>query len=250
MRAIDISHHTGPVTVEQAEALRDDHRVTRAIVGLQRPAIFRQQLQVLGDAGMELDVYIYLYFRTNVLKRVQTVLEQVAGFSIRRVWLDAEDTTAAMPAFRIAAQLQLAMEAVLDARRSPGIYTARWWWPQYMDGSTEFSGLPLWAAQWDKQETLAGFRPFGGWTMPEMKQFVGDSSEWAGVHADLNVYRAASDAPLEPRDSDEAALRGELRAALAHLDSAEDRQERLAEGITNGRKRIEAAMALLRSDHE
>ncbi|MEE8337548.1 MAG: hypothetical protein V3R95_05765 [Dehalococcoidia bacterium] len=55
-RAIDISVYTGEVTAEQARSLRDGHGVTRAIVGLQNTAIARQQLQVLGDAGLELHV--------------------------------------------------------------------------------------------------------------------------------------------------------------------------------------------------
>lgn len=191
MRAIDISHHTGEITSQQARALRDEHNVTRVVVGLQNTTIARQQMQVLTDAGLELHAYVYLYFGRNVIQQTAQPLAKVTEFPIERVWLDAEDMTSGMKPFRIAAQLLLAEREVNRAGRKPGIYTRRSWWNHYMKEMPTFNHLPLWAAWWNGRADYEGFRFFGGWTELAMKQYAADSME-LGVRADLNVYEPAA----------------------------------------------------------
>jgi len=48
-------------------------------------------------------------------------------------------------------------------------------------------GLPIWYAHYDGVEGFGDFTPFGGWTKPAMKQYLGDKSD-CGYGVDFNWY--------------------------------------------------------------
>ena len=87
--AIDVSHWTGEVTTQQMECLAR-RGVRRVIVCAQRREVARQQLATAVAAGLEVEGYVYLYLRADVTGRVHRALETLAGFPVRRLWLDAE----------------------------------------------------------------------------------------------------------------------------------------------------------------
>jgi hypothetical protein len=60
--------------------------------------------------------------------------------------------------------------------RCLGIYTGNSQWSPIMGGSTQFSKLPLWYAHYDNNPSFSDFKAFGGWTKPNIKQYVGTTT--------------------------------------------------------------------------
>ena len=182
--AVDVSHWSGEITEQQMACLRE-RGVRRVIAGTQRRAIARQQLEAAVAAGLEVEAYVYLYLRANVARRVQAALETVEGLPVRRLWLDAEDTTSGLTPEQMVERLRQARAACGEF--PAGIYTGGWWWRPYTADSRAFADLPLWHARYDDRPTLDGFRPFGGWERPAMKQYA-HNVDRCGVTVDLNWY--------------------------------------------------------------
>jgi GH25 family lysozyme M1 (1,4-beta-N-acetylmuramidase) len=186
--AIDISHWTGEVTAQQMQCLAR-RGVRRVIVGVQRRAVARQQLATAVAAGIEIEAYVYLYLRSDVARRVRAALETLDGFPVRRLWLDAEDTTSGLASAEVVERLRQARDACGDF--PTGIYTGAWWWRPRTGDSSAFSDLPLWVAQYDGRRSLDGVPGFGGWRRPRMKQYAANA-QLCGVHLNLNWYADAT----------------------------------------------------------
>jgi hypothetical protein len=52
---------------------------------------------------------------------------------------------------------------------------------------TGLRNVPLWYAHYDGRDTFADFTPFGGWTKPNMKQYIGDTT-MCGAGVDLSFW--------------------------------------------------------------
>lgn len=52
---------------------------------------------------------------------------------------------------------------------------------------TSASSVPLWYAHYDNQETFSDFSPFGGWSRPNIKQYIGDTTA-CGYGVDISFY--------------------------------------------------------------
>ena len=68
-------------------------------------------------------------------------------------------------------------------------------WTPIMCGDASFSGVPLWYAHWDDKPDFGDFHskgigPFGGWSLPVMKQYKG-STQMCNVNVDLDYRRPA-----------------------------------------------------------
>eukprot|EP00672_Neobodo_designis_P023251 CAMPEP_0174850054 /NCGR_PEP_ID=MMETSP1114-20130205/18855_1 /TAXON_ID=312471 /ORGANISM="Neobodo designis, Strain CCAP 1951/1" /LENGTH=222 /DNA_ID=CAMNT_0016084479 /DNA_START=54 /DNA_END=722 /DNA_ORIENTATION=- len=70
-----------------------------------------------------------------------------------------------------------------------GVYASPYMWSTIMGGCTAGAdhGLPLWYATYDHSPSFAGFREFGGWKHPNMKQYW-DSVGECGINADADWY--------------------------------------------------------------
>lgn len=67
-----------------------------------------------------------------------------------------------------------------------GIYTTKSNWVSIMNNSTKFaSNSSLWYPHYDNRKSFDGFRAFGGWNEPLIKQYIGDVKE-CGVILDRN----------------------------------------------------------------
>lgn len=136
------------------------------------PGVTAQQLAACRDASIQTDLYIYLW-PGDTPSTIQSRLALADGFTIRRLWLDVEESgvTEAQVAWALA-QLD-SFPSKLD---QAGVYTGGWFWPQV--GSTiAFSDRPLWDSNFDGiPDASRGFRPYGGWTSPAVKQYMGTSS--------------------------------------------------------------------------
>jgi len=69
-----------------------------------------------------------------------------------------------------------------------GVYTSSAQWSPIMgSGYTGGKNLPLWYPHWDGSKSFSDFVAFGGWTKPNMKQYLGDQTV-CGVGVDTNWY--------------------------------------------------------------
>jgi GH25 family lysozyme M1 (1,4-beta-N-acetylmuramidase) len=70
-----------------------------------------------------------------------------------------------------------------------GIYASSYMWGQIMGGSDQcnkFMDLPLWYPHYDNVPNFSDFKPFGGWTKPEIKQYKGDINLCGVIELDLD----------------------------------------------------------------
>lgn len=68
-----------------------------------------------------------------------------------------------------------------------GIYTSNSQWSPITGGSSALSSFPLWYPHYDWDPSYSDWVPFGGWSRPAIKQYVGDTYE-CSASIDLNYY--------------------------------------------------------------
>ena len=52
-----------------------------------------------------------------------------------------------------------------------GVYAGKNFWDEYMPSCTAASSLPLWYAAYDGRKSFGDFQPYGGWSLPSIKQY-------------------------------------------------------------------------------
>ncbi|MHB8877476.1 MAG: GH25 family lysozyme [Myxococcaceae bacterium] len=170
VKTVDISVHSGYLSMDDIEQLKADG-VTHVVVGTQDMAVTKQQLSLLVANGFTVDAYIYVY-PGNTEQHVKDDLAALKDFPIGTYWLDLEDPQSAdwADVTRRAVNTFNSVQAGDDNAVQLGIYTSKGFWDSYMGGSTEFSNLPLWQAQWPDDPTSVNesnfleVPPFGGFT--------------------------------------------------------------------------------------
>ena len=221
--ALDISHFTqsvsGDLTPEKIEKLIA-RGVERFIVSIADKDIARAQVAALKPYGFDIQTYRYYYWSTMRQRRDEDVafIAELRhnGVNVQKHWLDHEDTSVRRPVDQNIADIQWMIDAWAGVCYT-GIYTAAWWWRDYMADSDAFKSMPLWFAHWDWEETLDLRIPFGGWTRGEMKQTGGDV--WVeGVWCDTNFYEKAAiiPPPVAPPTPEPTAK----EIALSHIEAA------------------------------
>lgn len=188
--AIDVSHWTRTLTDPDIDCFWDlGYR--HVVVGTQRIPVTREQLEISLRGGMTVDLYVYLYWQESVEEQMQEAVDLIAEFpEIGRVWIDVEEDPAGRSGEEIAAYVQ---ETIDYMEGFPvGIYTGKGFWDTHMDGSEEFSDLPLWYARYDDVASLDTYSPssshaFGGWLSAIGKQFDDHSPATCGRAVDKNV---------------------------------------------------------------
>jgi len=74
---------------------------------------------------------------------------------------------------------------------SVGVYTSSSQWTPIMSRTYDGgSHLPLWYAFYDNRAEHTGFKPFGGWLVPRLKQFS-ENKKLCGITFDENVFQGA-----------------------------------------------------------
>ena len=193
--AIDVSNFTGPIDAARGRALREAG-VQRGVVGTQYPGApypagcAHLQLPALIDAGIAVEAYVYLWFAHDAVAQVRDALDVIGPWRdrIRRLWIDVEDESGGLDVVGRVAAVASAVEAC--GAMPAGIYSAAWYWDAWMGGTSAFSMLPLWAAQYDGRADVE-VRPFGGWTRAAMKQYAEDATIGGVERLDLNWYEEA-----------------------------------------------------------
>lgn len=232
---IDISHFTestsGPLTEEDMAMLKR-RGVERVVVSIYDHAIARRQIETIAPHGIEIQTYRYYYWSTMREARLddERFIAEMRnkGINIQFHWLDHEDTSVRRPV----EQNEADIADMIDwwkGKCSTGIYTGAWWWNDYMAGSTRFSFMPLWFADYDWQETLVLDQPFGGWTKGVMKQTMGDF-DLEGVWCDTDYYEKADPMPPQPpAESHKEKALDYIAAAQAAIEAARIEVEAITE---------------------
>lgn len=68
-----------------------------------------------------------------------------------------------------------------------GIYTSASQWNPIMGGNTDFKSYDLWYPHYDSKDSFSDFSPFGGWSKPAIKQYIGTTSI-CSASVDKNFY--------------------------------------------------------------
>lgn len=194
---VDFSSFGGDLAQSTIQQWKDNG-VTFAVV--QYSNRMPQHLEALKDSGIQTEAYVYLYWGVDPWGqtpqvRTQNALLMMAGYDVKRLWLDAEDTTHPFDA----RQLDACVALCEGAGVATGIYTGRWVWAGAYGNPTGFEHLPLWHAEYlgeapspdlSKQpQDFDAFKPYGGWTKPHTWQFW-NTTTFCGHSVDLNAREA------------------------------------------------------------
>jgi hypothetical protein len=212
LRGIEFSQWGGPLDAGTVECWKS-RGVEFAVV--QYSAESRAQMDVLQQAGIKLEGYIYLYWGVSPWNQTPAQRTRLAlatfGDRITRLWLDAEDSTNPYDEN----QLLECVKVCEDAGMPVGIYTGGWWWKPNTGDSKAFSHLVLWDANYLRTSAdadaefipdLASWKPYGGWTKPEIWQYQGTST-LCGYSVDMNYMFVEAEKKEEIPDMKWVALK-------------------------------------------
>ena len=142
------------------------------------------------SAGLSTDVYIFPCPKcsTSAAAQVNASIANLRSHNVKfnTYWLDIEG-----PQYwstSISTNVQFFKDMVRAAQAQGvkiGVYASKSGWDPIMGTSTAGSQFPLWYAHYDGVAAFSDFTPFGGWTRPYMKQFLGDVT-LCGVGVDEN----------------------------------------------------------------
>jgi len=152
------------------------------------------------DGGAaHVDIYMFPDpSKGNPEGQVTTLLNYLAGYNIHNrgtppgsygmLWFDIEGTQYWQSS---QSENQAFFNGLVSAGRSAGIsmgvYTSKSQWEPIMGNWAGGSSLPLWYAHYDNNPSFSDFSPFGGWSRPSIKQYLGTSSV-CGAGVDKNWY--------------------------------------------------------------
>ena len=208
--ALDISHFTestsGPLTSQQLDDAWDlGVRAFRPNIAKQDVAV--RQIDAIVDYGnttgrvFNIWTYRYYYFGSSLIQADadKAFIQRVRDlkYNIQLHSIDIEDTN---PDITTDQRIQETAQLInkFEGFCSTDLYTAYWYWTQYMGNVIKFSFMPLWFADWDNIPNLEVSPQFGGFTKGHMKQYAGDQY-FAGIWCDLNYYEEAIILPPNPQ---------------------------------------------------
>lgn len=210
--ALDLSNYGGEldgVTVRKWW----DLGIRKVIVGVGRDwALASRQLRAAVAGGMEVEVYVFLYYDEDPKLRLDWVSLAIEGLPVKFMWLDFEDGDTLPGGYSWQSLVVLWIHECMNTAAARwgsgmiGLYTGAWWWRPNTNDTTDFSCWPLWVADYDGVANLE-FDRFGGWDACRMKQFKG-TTDVSGYSVDLNYFREESE------DMDKATEAKLTKAAL------------------------------------
>ena len=142
------------------------------------------------------DGYLFPCFRCgNPADQVSATISAIrgAGTSIGMLWYDIEGSD-----WGTTAENQAFIKSMIDEGKrlgiSAGVY-ANWnSWGSIVGRSYNYAhslGLPNWYPHYDNKKTFSDYESFGGWTKPNMKQYIGNAQS-CGAGVDYNYYPGSS----------------------------------------------------------
>lgn len=182
MLSVDISNYTTPLSLDQVNQWKAQG--VGLVIVQAWPGRVRDQLQVLAQAQMPVDGYVFVY-PGDTPALIQSRLALLNGYTIRRLWLDVEIVGVTLSEVRMALQ---ECDKYPTRLNPTGVYTAYWYWPRYMGNYQGLSDRPLWDAHYDSiADAGKNFVPYGGWSHAAIKQYQGTSTLDGVGNVDLDV---------------------------------------------------------------
>lgn len=142
------------------------------------------------------DIYMFPCRGKSATAQVNELINGMGNSNYGQIWLDVETNPSSgcsWNSFSKASNCQFVTElvnAVKAKGKKPGIYSNYYMWESIMGSAKACPGVanvPLWYAHYDNLAAFSDFKPFGGWTKPNMKQYKGDTVA-CGAGVDLNFY--------------------------------------------------------------
>jgi hypothetical protein len=176
--AIDVSSHQS----RDLRSIIEAHRPTHVVVKLYLPEESisqdhtRAQIVSARAAGCTVGGYVWCYRDLDPRKTVRdaVTLARSSGVSLPILWLDCETYNVNNEVRDPGPDALWLRAAVAEAQAlgvRVGLYTAAWWWREFMDNTREFAELPLWLAEFDNKADIEDVNLFGGWTRASGKQW-------------------------------------------------------------------------------
>ena len=149
------------------------------------------------EAGIPyVDIYMFPCRGKAAATQVSDLVYKMGSSNYGQIWLDIETNpssgcswTQASGASNCQYVTDL-VNAVKSHGKTPGIYSSYYMWESIM-GSVGacpgLGGVALWYAHYDGSASFSDFKAFGGWSKPNIKQYVGDTT-LCGAGVDYSFY--------------------------------------------------------------
>jgi len=188
----DVSYTDGEVSTSVFTCLRNDGYVfgfveaTAGSNGLLNPNCAKTVANAHSAGIPNVDVYIFPNVSSNAAQMTKTIVQDLINsktLSRNMIWFDIENPSLWTVSLETNIRWLLAavnqaesMYSGCGASTCVGIHTNETQWNTIMGGSTAFSGLQLWYANYDNNPSFSGYKPFSGWSKPAIKQYVGNAA--------------------------------------------------------------------------
>ena len=142
------------------------------------------------------DIYMFPCAGKSAVNQVADLVSKMSGENYGQIWLDIEtnpSTGCGWSSYTGASNCQFVTDLVNAVKyhgRVPGIYSNYYMWESIMGSAGSCPGLgniPLWYAHYDGVASFSDWRNFGGWTKPNIKQYIGDTT-LCGAGVDYSWY--------------------------------------------------------------
>jgi len=150
------------------------------------------------SAGIKyVDGYIFPCFPCgDGASQVKTTKESLdaAGAEFGMLWYDIERYKWSSNKSENQEFIKAMIDEGLNLGIRAGIYAGYYSWDEIVGLDWTYpsdKGLPLWYAHYDNDKSFDDFKAYGGWTKPNMKQYIGDHTS-CGVDVDYDWYPSAS----------------------------------------------------------
>jgi GH25 family lysozyme M1 (1,4-beta-N-acetylmuramidase) len=217
---IDVSSYSGPISVEQFQALRSlgyEFVIVQAWGGISRNPHASSQITNALRAGMQIAAYCLLKYDSSTTG-AQQVDEAISAIgnnllgNLRFLAIDVELPQGWGVGTNPVARIQNAIARARAYGLRVVIYTNQNYWNLITNNSIDFNNIPLWEARWRNVEDWSFFREqprFGGWSRRIGWQFQGDvyltTTEPYNLLVDLNVFdRSFLSGDWQPEPEDES----------------------------------------------
>lgn len=148
------------------------------------------------DAGIKyVDGYIFPCVPCgDAAGQVSDAVAAIKGTGYGMVWYDIENYNWGSDLSANQAFIEDMIKEGLKLGVSAGIYTSYYNWESIVGLDYDYPssiGLPLWYAHYDNSPSFSDFTPYGGWSEPAIKQYIGDATS-CSASVDYNWYPSAS----------------------------------------------------------
>jgi GH25 family lysozyme M1 (1,4-beta-N-acetylmuramidase) len=145
-----------------------------------------QSLTNIKAAGLKADVYMFPCRGKNATAQADELVAGISATLYETIWIDVETNPSpgcSWSGHDSNSNCEFLMETIsaLKAKgKKVGVYASRYMWGtifgSYTACAQAATNIPLWYPHYDNTPSFADFQPFGGWTAPKIKQYLGTSS--------------------------------------------------------------------------